>query len=183
MKKASLLIALTVLLALMLAGTNSGGVQAQVRQPAITLTPEEGCSAIIVSGEWFWGGVASIYWGQDLRNPVPAVPLTNWVENGRFRAIIVVPTGTAPGEYRITAVDQEGATAEAWFTVIDCTGPAGPQGPPGEQGEPGGQGPAGEPGPAGDPGPTARLSVAALVLAAIALVIIILGKAKKVIVG
>ncbi len=53
----------------------------------------------------------------------------------RFTAIISVPTQTEPGEYTVSATDQEGALAHATFTVIDMTGP---QGLPGEPGSGGG---------------------------------------------
>lgn len=181
MKRVSFLVVLALLLALALATATAGEAHAQVaRQPTITLTPEEGCSAIIVSGEWFWGGVVSIYWGEDLKSPVPAVPSTVWVENGRFATIIVVPTRTEPGEYVIAAVDQEGAVAEALFTVVDATGPQGPPGPEGPVGE---QGPPGEPGDPGEPGPATGLSIVALIVAVIAVAIMAIKGLKRVMVG
>jgi hypothetical protein len=61
-----------------------------------------------------------------------------------------------------------------------ATGPAGPSGPPGPVGPVGSQGEQGVP---GEPGPALGLSILALVLALISLVMMMLGKAKRVIVG
>jgi hypothetical protein len=189
MKRVSLLVLVTLFLALALAAAVPTStlalilpeeVYVQQQQPRITLTPEEGFSAIMISGEGFWGGRVSIYWGEDMQNPIPTVPLDVWVgwsgeqRFGSWTAIIVVPTQTEPGEYHITATDEEGASAQAWFTVVNMTGPEGPEGP---------EGPTGEQGPPGEPGPATGLSIVALILAVIAVGIMAFMALKKLIVG
>lgn len=170
MKRVSLLVVLTVLVASALAVANPGGVCADVRPPpilvppSITLSPTSGFSTVTISGQGFDGQIR-IYWEQQL---IPTVPSPVYAGNdGTFTAIISVPTQTRPGRYSVS-VEGGKVSATATFTVFDMTGATGPVGPAG---------------PAGDPGPTARLSVAALVLAVIAPAIIIVGKAKRVIVG
>jgi hypothetical protein len=197
MKRVSLLVLVTLFLALALVAAvptstlaiivpDEVYVQQQQQQPRITLTPEEGFSAIMISGEGFWGGRVSIYWGDDLQNPIPTVPFDVWVgwsgeqRFGYWTAIIVVPKQTEPGQYRITARDEEGASAQAWFTVVDMTGPEGPEGPAGATGP---QGTAGEQGPPGEPGPATGLSIVALILAVIAVGIMAFMALKKLIVG
>jgi len=121
----------------------------------ITLTPEEGFSVTTVSGFGFTGdSEITIEWdGVEL----PTVPKEVYAqEDGRFTAIISVPTQTEPGPHTVTVTDEEGLTASATFEVIDMTGPEGPQGPRGSSGSTGPEGPEGPPGPEGekgDPGP------------------------------
>jgi len=121
----------------------------------ITLTPDEGFSVTTVSGFGFTGGsMVTIEWdGVEL----PTVPKEVYTqEDGRFTAIISVPTQTEPGPHTVTVTDEEGLTASATFEVIDMTGPEGPQGPRGSSGSTGPEGPEGPPGPEGekgDPGP------------------------------
>jgi len=59
----------------------------------------------------------------------------------------------------------------------------GPQGPLGEQGPAGEQGPLGEQGPPGEQGPAGSISIAAVVLALIALGLTLLGRIKKRVTG
>ena len=200
MKRLSLLVALTLLLTVVLVGVNANKAYSQTRA-SITLTPESGSSAIIISGEGFFGGEIFIYWEDEQIPTVPSPLYTRDTQDGSFTAIVIVPSDTPVGEYVITAVDQEGFHDEAVFTVIAISGPpgpagepgpagpAGPEGPEGPTGEPGligptgAQGPPGEPGPQGDTGPGAGMSIVAIILALIALGITLFGKIKKWIVG
>jgi len=201
MRKLSFLVILTLLLTLVLVGATTDEAYSQARA-SITLTPESGCCSIIISGEGFFGGEISIYWEEDHIPTVPSPLYASDTKEGSFTAIISVPTQTEPGEYVITALDEEGFSASATFTVIDMTGPPGPAsevpgppGPPGEEGPPGEPGPAGElgpqgpageqgpQGPAGEPGPGAGMSIVAIVLALIALGLTIFGRIKKWIIG
>ena len=199
MKRWNLLVILTLLLTLALAGATTDEVYSQ--DTSITLTPESGCCAIIISGEGFFGGEIFIYWEDDQIPTVPSPLYTRDTKDGNFTAIITVPTQTEPGEYVITAIDQEHFNADAIFTVVEVTGPAGPPGDPGPAGPPGPQGPegpTGDPGPAGatgsqglpgeqgtpgEPGPGAGMSIVAIVLALGALGLTLFGKIKKWIVG
>jgi len=199
MKRWSLLVILTLLLTLALAGATTDEVYSQ--DTSITLTPESGCCSIIISGEGFFGGEISIYWEDDQVPTVPSPLYTRDTQDGSFTAIITVPIQTEPGEYVITAIDQEHFNADAIFTVVEVTGPAGPPGDPGPAGPPGPQGPegpTGDPGPAGatgsqglpgeqgtpgEPGPGAGMSIVAIVLALAALGLTLFGKIKKWIVG
>ena len=199
MKRWNLLIILTLLLTLVLAGATTDDVYSQ--NASITLTPESGCCAIIISGEGFFGGEIFIYWEDDQIPAVPSPLYSRDTQDGSFTAIITVPTQTEPGEYVITAIDQEHFNAEAIFTVVAVTGPAVPPGDPGPAGPAGLQGPegpTGDPGPAGatgpqglpgeqgtpgEPGPGAGMSIVAIVLALGALGLTLFGKIKKWIVG
>jgi hypothetical protein len=191
MKRVSLLVVLTLFVALVVVGITPYQVYAE-DEPSISAFPISGGSAILILGEQFWWGEVSIYWGEDLRNPVrtfpsPVYPLYPFYDQSgpaTFIAVIMVPPDAVLGEtYLITARDEEGAQATVQFTVVDLTGP---EGPAGEKGDPGEQGPAGEQGPPGEPGepgaPTG-LSIAALVLAVIALAIMGFKALKKVVVG
>ena len=198
MKRLGFLVIVMLLLTLVLAGATADKVYSQVVRPSIILFPESGFSTITVAGVGFFGGKITIYWEED---PIPTVPsplYTSDTQDGSFTAIISVPTQTEPGEYVITALDQEGFSASATFTVIDMTGPQGPlgeQGPAGEsgpQGSPGEQGPAGMPGPpgppgeqgpAGEPGPGSGMSIIAIILAVIAIGLAVFGKIKKWVIG
>jgi len=199
MKKWSLLVILTLFLTLALAGATTDEVYSQ--DTSITLTPESGCCAIIISGEGFFGGEISIYWEDEQIPTVPSPLYARDTKDGSFTAIITVPAQTEPGEYVITAIDQENFNADAIFTVVEVTGPAGPPGEPGPVGPPGPQGsegPTGDTGPAGatgpqglpgeqgtpgEPGPGAGMSIVAIVLALAALGLTLFGKIKKWIVG
>ena len=202
MKRWNLLVILTLLLTLVLAGATTDEVYSQ--DTSITLTPESGCCSIIISGEGFFGGEISIYWEDDQVPTVPSPLYPRDTKDGSFTAIITVPTQTEPGEYVITAIDQEHFNADAIFTVVEVTGPAGlpgdpgPAGPPGPPGPRGPEGPTGDPGPAGatgsqglpgeqgtpgEPGPGAGMSIVAIVLALAALGLTLFGKIKKWIVG
>jgi hypothetical protein len=158
----------------------------------LTLMPATGFASTTVSGLGFAPNSAiTIAWDG---TPIPTVPrpLTTDV-NGTFTAIISVLTPLDPGTHVVTATDALGNSAEATFTVVDMTGPQGPQGPqgatgpqgePGEQGETGLQGPQGPPGttgPQGETGPAGEMpieyiavpviaSIAAIALAIFALV-------------
>jgi len=199
-KRLSFLVILTLLLTLILVGATADEAYSQA-QASITLTPESGCCAIIISGEGFFGGQIFIYWEDDQVPTVPSPLYPGDIQDGSFTAIITVPTQTEPGEYVITAIDQEGFNADAIFTVVEATGPPGPPGEPGPAGPPGPQGPegpSGEPGPAGEPGPQgppgeqglpgepgpgAGMSIVAIILALAALGLTLFGKVKKWIVG
>ncbi|MBA7468469.1 hypothetical protein ES707_03720 [subsurface metagenome] len=202
MKRWGRLVILTLLLTLALAGATTDEVYSQ--NTSITLTPESGCCAIIISGEGFFGGEISIYWEDDQVPTVPSPLYTRDTQDGSFTAIITVPTQTEPGEYVITAIDQEHFNADAIFTVVEVTEPAGlpgepgPDGPAGPPGPRGPEGPTGDPGPAGatgsqglpgeqgtpgEPGPGVGMSIVAIVLALAALGLILFGKIKKWIVG
>jgi len=134
-----------------LAGATTDDVYSQ--NASITLTPESGCCAIIISGEGFFGGEIFIYWEDDQVPAVPSPLYSRDTQDGSFTAIITVPTQTEPGEYVITAIDQEHFNAEAIFTVVAATGPVGPPGDPGPAGPAGPPGSQGLEGPTGDPGP------------------------------
>jgi len=200
MKRLSLLVTLTLLLTLVLVGVTADKAYSQARA-RITLTPESGSSAIIISGEGFFGGEIFIYWEDEQIPTVPSPLYARDTQDGSFAAIIIVPADTTPGEYVITAVDQEGFNDDAVFTVIAITGPPGPPGEPGPAGPTGSQGPEGpsgesgpigpagsqgtpgEQGPPGEPGPGAGMSIVAIILALIALGITLFGRIKKWIVG
>jgi hypothetical protein len=130
---------------------------------------------------------------------------------GTFSAIISVPTQTTPGGHNVAANGvplQTGATtiATAVFTVVDMKGAPGPSGSPGPTGAAGlagstgpkgdtgpagvgaagpvgATGPAGPVGPAGAPGAVTGISIIALVIAFITLILIILAKLKKFVLG
>ena len=200
MKRLSLLVTLTLLITLVLVGATADKAYSQSRA-SITLTPESGSSAIIISGEGFFGGEIFIYWEDEQIPTVPSPLYARDTQDGSFTAIIIVPVDATPGEYVITVVDQEGFNDDAVFTVIAITGPPGPpgepgpagptgsQGPEGPSGEPGPIGPAGsqgtpgEQGPPGEPGPGAGMSIVAIILALMALGITLFGRIKKWIVG
>ncbi|MFO7996825.1 MAG: hypothetical protein R6U93_06785 [Dehalococcoidia bacterium] len=199
MRKVSLPVTMMLLLALVLVGSTPVQVDAQ-QGPDISLSPEEGFSAIMVSGTGFWDYYSEVLisWG-DLDNQIPTLPSPLYPNgDGTFTAIIVVPTQADPGLHRIWAWQEwwisEGKPlpVERSFTVVDMTGAQGPEGPEGSEGPAGPQGPAGAAGPQGPEGqpglaeearPVLGVSIAALVLALIALVMMLLGKIKKVIVG
>ena len=119
----------------------------------ITLTPATGFAATTVSGLGFAPNSAiTITWDG---TPIPTVPSPLMTDvNGTFTAIISVLTPLDPGDHIVTATDALGNSAEATFTVVDMTGPQGPQGATGPQGEPGEQGETGLQGPQGSPGAT-----------------------------
>jgi hypothetical protein len=192
---------LLLTLALVLDTAEDAYSQVELPNPSITLSPTSGFSVITVTGVDFFGGEITIYWGDA---PIPTVPSPLYLSDtsaGSFTAIISVPTQTEPGVYVITAEDEAYASASAAFTVIDMTGPqglpgemgpAGPAGETGETGPAGEQGPTGEPGPAGPPGETgpagkpgtgAGMSIAAIILAVIAIGLALFGKIKKWIMG
>ena len=199
MKRWNLLVILTLLLTLALAGATTDEVYSQ--NTSITLTPESGYCAVIISGEGFFGGEIFIYWEDDQVPTVPSPLYSRDTQDGSFTAIITVPTQSEPGEYVITAIDQENFNADAVFTVVAATGSAGPPGDPGPAGPAGSrgpEGPTGDPGPAGatgpqglpgeqgtpgEPGPGAGMSIVAIVLALAALGLTLFGKIKKWIVG
>jgi hypothetical protein len=119
----------------------------------LTLVPSTGFASTTVSGLGFAPNSSiTIAWDG---TPIPTVPspLTTDV-NGTFTAIISVLTPLDPGDHVVTATDALGNSAEATFTVVDMTGPQGPQGATGPQGEPGEQGETGLQGPQGSPGAT-----------------------------
>jgi len=207
MRKVGSFVILILLLTLVALGASADEVYSQVRVPArITLSPTSGFSAITITGTGFYG-LITIYWDDDSIPTVPSPLYPSDTQQGGFTAIISVPTQTEPGVHTVTALDSEGASDDANFTVVDMTGPAGapgapgpqgpagesgatgapgPQGIPGEQGLPGTTGPQGMPGeqgPPGAPGPAGGISIAAIILALIALGLTLFGKIKKWVMG
>jgi len=209
MKRLSFLVILALLLILVSAGVSADRAYSQAGA-RITLTPPSGFSVTTVTGTGFYGGEIHIYW-DDERIPTVPSPLYSYeTAYGEFTAIISVPTQTKPGEHLVTAVDREGAEADAVFIVTDMTGPQGPRGetgpagasgsqgapgpagaqglqgepgPTGAQGPQGEQGLPGEQGPPGEPGPGGGMSIVAVVLALIALGLTIFGRIKKWVIG
>jgi len=179
---------------------------AYAQDATITLTPTSGFAALTITGRGFMSG-SLITIGWDDTYPIPTVPQTIYAQEGSFTAIITVPTQTAPGQHWVTAIGYvpgyPDRSATAAFVVVDMTGPEGdkgdmgdpgPQGAagppgspgtPGEQGATGEQGPQGEQGipgeqgPPGEAGPAGGISIAAIVLAVIALALSVLGRIKK----
>lgn len=197
MKRLGLVMA-TLLLTLILVVATATNVSSQ--SASIELYPEYGYSTVTIYGTDFNGGEVSIYWDGAQVPTVPTVLTSTYRADKTlaFTAIISVYTQDEPGEHVIKAEDQEGGQARAEFTVIDMTGPAGPQGEPGPAGErgpagatgaqgpageTGPQGPQGEPGPAGETGPGAGMSIIAIILALVALGVSLFSTIKKWIVG
>jgi hypothetical protein len=198
MRRFGLLAISVLLLALVIMGATSEEVYSQNGRGRIVLSPTSGFSTVTISGTGFYVGEIYIFWDDERIPTVPAPLHLQDTAQGSFTAIISVPTQTEPGEYVVTARDQEGTTAHAVFTVIDMTGPEGPpgpEGPAGPAGSPGPQGPAGEPGPTGEPGPPgetgppgepgpgAGISIVAIIIALIALGLQLFGRVKKWILG
>ena len=191
MKRFSFFVVLALLLNLVVVGATANEVYSEAGVPArITLSPTSGFSAITITGSGFYGGEITINWDGERIPTVPSPLYSYDTQEGRFTAIISVPTQTDPGEHIVIARDQEGAEAGAVFEVVDMTGPQGlpgGQGSPGEQGprgeQPGEQGPPGEQGSPGEPGPAGGISIAAVVLALIALGLTLLGRIKKWVAG
>jgi len=180
-KRFSFFVVLALLLNLVVVGATANEVYSEAGVPArITLSPTSGFSAITITGSGFYGGEITINWDGERIPTVPSPLYSYDTQEGRFTAIISVPTQTDPGEHIVIARDQEGAEAGAVFEVVDMTGP---QGLPGGQGSRGEQGPPGEQGSPGEPGPAGGISIAAVVLALIALGLTLLGRIKKWVVG
>jgi hypothetical protein len=183
-----------------------------VSAASLTLTPEVGFAALTVYGSGFYSNsLITIYWDKEAVPTVPLNVYAT--EKGEFTAIISVPIQDVPGFHTVTAsgISAAGAgttSASARFEVLDMTGPqgttgpSGPTGPAGSsggigpQGDKGPQGPAGTPGPAGakgetgpagPPGPVGTagtiFSIIALVISLIVVVLLLLGKIKKWIMG
>jgi len=115
---------------------------------ALSVTPDSGFASTTITGSGFDADSAiTITWDG---TPIPTVPhpLTS-DSNGNFTAIISVLVQNDPGIHNVTATDEGGNTAQATFTVMDMTGPAGIDGATGEQGPAGIDGATGEQGPAG----------------------------------
>ena len=204
MTKLKFHIAIALVLSLILTVAIAGTAYSQIRNEEISLSPSSGFSAITVSGVGFYGGRISIYWDGDQIPTVPSLLYPSDSKDGSFTAIITVPTQTEPGQYEVTAIDEEGFNADAIFTVVDMRGAEGlpgepgPEGPAGESGSTGSAGSHGEPGPAGpvgsqglpgeqgppgEPGPGSGMSIVAIALALIAVGFSILGKVKKWVTG
>ena len=150
MKKLGFLAGAVLVLAILLLAVPADMVKAQ--EPTITLTPDTGFAATVVTGNGFpEGSPIIISWDG---NPVSTLPSDVYADGiGSFTAIITVPAGAAPGEHEVTATAEEGSpppTIAVPFTVSDIAGPPGIQGPPGLPGE---EGPQGEQGPEGEQGP------------------------------
>jgi hypothetical protein len=114
--------------------------------PAINMSPDEGVGAFTIEGQGFrWNSEITVTWDG---MPIAGATSSDWA--GEFSVVVSVPEQTEPGNHTVTASDGVNS-ASATFTVSNMTGPQGEQG---------------ETGPAGSIG----LSVAAIVLAAIAIV-------------
>lgn len=201
MKRLSFLIVLALLVTMALVWVTPEKVYSQT---AITLSPTSGFSAITITGREFYGTI-TIFWDG---TPIPTVPSSVVADQyGNFSAIISVPTQTTAGNHTVMARGSTMTTvapptqASTIFRVVDMTGPEGPAGPqgatgregpagptglPGMQGpagERGEQGPPGKQGPPGEAGPAGGLSVAAIVIALLALVWAIISILKRLVVG
>jgi len=183
MKRLSLFAVLALLVTLALVGANAyevysggpGGEPIDIGEPTVTLSPEKCSSSVTIVGGGFVG-MMTVYWDGEA---VPTVPSPLFADkNGKFTAIISVPTPDEPGEHIIEAKDQREMSATAIFTVACQMPPEAPSGepcppcPPGPQGPRGQQGPAGPPGEqglAGEAGPAFGMSIVGIVLALIAL--------------
>jgi len=208
MRKLAFIAVFTLVLALVVvSGTEL--VRSQ-EKTEITLSPQEGFSAVTIVGMGFWDGEILIYWDGVIIPTVPSPLYGGDTHDGGFTAIISVPTQTKPGEHEITAQDRHGTVASAIFIVVDMTGPPGEIGPPGVRGPIGPEGPAGEPGaagelgpagprglpgetgstgpqgpagPPGETGPGGTMSVIAIILSVIAIGFTLFGRLKKWVIG
>ena len=97
--------------------------------PSINLTPNSGFTFCTVTGCGFApNSKLTVKWDNMQTSTVPFTLTTDsW---GNFTAIILVATPDEPGNHTIHVFDDWGNEASATFTVIDMTGPPGPQGPP-----------------------------------------------------
>jgi len=126
----------------------------------LSATPDTGIAATTLTGAGFVANsTVTITWDG---TAIPTVPSTVVATDGTFTAIISVLTQNDPGIHNITATDGTGISANATFTVLDMTGPAGADGadgedgatgPAGADGEDGATGPAGADGEDGATGP------------------------------
>lgn len=118
----------------------------------LTLVPTTGFAATTIDASGFAPNAEiTITWDG---TPIPTVPSTLTTDaSGSFTAIISVPTQNDPGNHTVNATDEYGNSAEVTFTVLDMTGPQGPQGEIGPQGPQGATGPQGETGEQGATGP------------------------------
>ncbi len=123
-----------------------------VPEPVLELVPATGFASTTIVGS---GGFASnsritVTWDG---TPIPTVPqLITTDVYGNFTAIISVLTPNVPGQHIVNATDEFGRSGWTTFTVVDMTGPTGPQGetgPTGPQGQTGPAGPQGMQGPEG----------------------------------
>lgn len=100
----------------------------------IILTPEEGISAITITGSGFDDlSSLTVYWDNDTLPTVPLQVVTD--ESGSFTCIISSLDQTDSGEHEIKVMDATGNVAQAIFTVIDVKGPQGDQGLTGDAAE------------------------------------------------
>ena len=150
---------------------------------SIELSPSSGFSSFTIEGSGFTDSQITIYWDGSVVSDI-----FYWQLYGPdFTAIVDVPSGSQPGNHRVTAVDVDDNTAVAMFTVVDMSGPQGPEGEAGISGSsglpgsPGPQGPAGASGPAGNMGrpgedasPGVNMTAIILALAAIALNLVLM---------
>jgi len=134
----------------------------------LVLIPDSGFAATtIIGGRFSANSTLTVTWDGEVIPTVPSPATTD--SNGNFTAVITVLTPLSPGLHLISVTDEEGNEANATFTVIDMTGPQGPQGEPGPQGP---QGPQGEPGPQGPQGPQGEPAPTEIVWASIIIAII-----------
>jgi hypothetical protein len=151
--------------------------------PSIILSPNSGFSSIMVVGTGFSPvDNITIFWDGSAIPTIESPLYTNLL--GDFTALINVPNQTKPGSYNVTAKGfLGGGKASDFFTVVNMTGPQGPegytgpqgaQGPTGEKGATGEQGPAGEPGSKGDQGPPGEIGLLERIIIIFAFVLSIL---------
>jgi len=100
----------------------------------ITLSPNTGISAITLEGSDFTAhSTITISWDDE---PIPTLPLhVSTDETGAFTCIISAYHQTSEGAHEVKAMDEDGNTALATFTVVNVRGPSGEPGLPGESAE------------------------------------------------
>lgn len=112
-----------------------------VPETAVTVTPDYGVGATTVQGENFIGNSQmTIKWDDKTLPTFPSVVSSD--ENGRFTAIVSVFYEV--GEHTIKAIDDEGHSGEATYTVPDLNGKDGKDGIDGIDGNDGKDGVDGE---------------------------------------
>ncbi len=153
--------------------------------PSITLTPNNGFVTTIIGTSFPDNTAITIECNQTAVITIPLSVVAD--KDGNFSAVMTFPN--TAGVYNITASDEYGDYATAWFTVPDVngatgttgqTGATGSQGSQGLKGATGETGPQGEKGDKGDIGPmgspapqienSATLPIVSIVLAVAAIV-------------
>lgn len=139
-----------VIIALLALSTSAVSLVSACASTAITLSPPQGYSVVLISGISFapCKDILITYDGVEQ----PTVPLQVKSDSkGMFSAVIAVPDVSAIGGHTIVASDGHGNFASAVFTVLSAVGPKGDTGATGAQGP---QGATGAQGPKGDTGET-----------------------------